>query len=213
MCVQKLRADQFGQCLLPFVHQSCLPICYLKTRKLNYTELYCIRYLLWVRKLVSSIKGRSQATVFDNRVLRNIFGLKREGVTGGWLQSRNEQFHGLWSLSNVFKQSGISGACGSYGREEKYIGESCALLRYYTASRDNSLPTFRDKLSVPSKKDSWALKMGPIGFPETSVRNYHYFLHNSSEKRRSHLRRAGNLKSYIEIVCGEIWRTDTSWKI
>jgi hypothetical protein len=68
----------------------------------------------------------------------------------------------------------------------------------------NFLPTFRDNLSVPSKKDSWALKMGPIDCPETSVRNYHYLLHNSPEKHRSHLSRPGNLKSFIEVVGGEM---------
>jgi len=32
---------------------------------------------------------------------------------------------------------------------------------------------------------SWPLKMGPIGCPETSVRNYHYTLRNIPEERRS----------------------------
>ena len=32
---------------------------------------------------------------------------------------------------------------------------------------------------------SWPLKMGPIGCPETSVRNYHYSLRNNSEERIS----------------------------
>jgi hypothetical protein len=31
--------------------------------------------------------------------------------------------------------------------------------------------------------DSWPLKMGLIGFPETSERNYHYSLRNSLEER------------------------------
>jgi len=34
------------------------------------------------------------------------------------------------------------------------------------------------------------MKMGPIGFPETSVRNYHYSLHNNPEEcssQTSHL--------------------------
>jgi len=29
--------------------------------------------------------------------------------------------------------------------------------------------------------------MGPIGCPETSVRNYHYTLRNIAQERRSHL--------------------------
>jgi len=34
--------------------------------------------------------------------------------------------------------------------------------------------------------DSWTLKMGPIGCPETSVRNYHYSLRNNLKERSSH---------------------------
>jgi len=33
---------------------------------------------------------------------------------------------------------------------------------------------------------SWPLKMGPIGFPETSVMNYHFTLCNISDEQRSH---------------------------
>jgi len=44
---------------------------------------------------------------------------------------------------------------------------------YYAASSGNSFPTLRDDLSVPT--------LGPIGCPETSVENYHYYVHNNSE--------------------------------
>jgi len=56
-----------------------------------------------------------------------------------------------------------------------------ALLGCCAAYNDDSLPTFRDNLSIPSsrvKKSkirpfiSWPLKLGPMGCPETSVRNY-----------------------------------------
>ena len=36
-------------------------------------------------------------------------------------------------------------------------------------------------------KDSWPLKMGLIGCPQKSVRNYHSLLHNTPEERSSHL--------------------------
>jgi hypothetical protein len=61
-----------------------------------------------------------------------------------------------------------------------------AVLRYYAASSGNSLPTFRDNLSVPSS--------GPIGCPDTSVKNYHYSLHNSPEERSSHILSGGRFK-------------------
>jgi hypothetical protein len=56
------------------------------------------------------------------------------------------------------------------------VDDIWALLQYYAAYSGNSLPTFRDNLSVPSSRSmiSWTLKMGPIGCPQTSVRNYHY---------------------------------------
>jgi len=54
------------------------------------------------------------------------------------------------------------------------VDENCALLDYYAACSGNFLPTFRDNLSVPSgvKYPIDPLKMGPIGCPATSVRNY-----------------------------------------
>jgi hypothetical protein len=35
--------------------------------------------------------------VFENRVLRRIFGQKRDEVTGGWRKLHNEKLHGLYS--------------------------------------------------------------------------------------------------------------------
>ena len=44
------------------------------------------------------------------------------------------------------------------------------------------------------------LKMGPIGFSETSVRNYHYSLRNSPKQSSSHLFSGESLKSHLEHV-------------
>jgi len=69
------------------------------------------------------------------------------------------------------------------------MDENCALPGYYAASNDNLLPTFRDYISVPSSmvKNSWPLKIGPTGFPETSARNYYYSLRNKPEERSSQI--------------------------
>jgi len=40
--------------------------------------------------------------------------------------------------------------------------------------------------------------MGPTASPETSIINYQYTLHNSSEELSSHLFRGGSLISHIE---------------
>jgi hypothetical protein len=39
--------------------------------------------------------------VFENRVLRGIFGPKRDGVAGGWVKLHNEELHNLYSSSNI----------------------------------------------------------------------------------------------------------------
>jgi hypothetical protein len=39
--------------------------------------------------------------VFENRVLRRIFGPKRDDVTGGWRKPHNEELHKLYSSPSV----------------------------------------------------------------------------------------------------------------
>jgi hypothetical protein len=41
--------------------------------------------------------------VFENRVLRRIFGLKRDEVTGGWRKLHNEELHGLYSSPSIVR--------------------------------------------------------------------------------------------------------------
>jgi hypothetical protein len=39
--------------------------------------------------------------VFENRVLRGIFGPKREKVVGGWGRLHNEELHNLYNSPNI----------------------------------------------------------------------------------------------------------------
>jgi len=41
--------------------------------------------------------------VFENRVLRRIFGLKRDEVTGEWGKLHNEELNDLYSLPNIVR--------------------------------------------------------------------------------------------------------------
>jgi hypothetical protein len=41
--------------------------------------------------------------VFENRVLRRIFGSKREEVAGGWRRLRNGELHNLYASPNVMR--------------------------------------------------------------------------------------------------------------
>jgi len=66
-------------------------------------------------------------------------------------------------------------------------------MGYYAASSGNSLLMFRGNLSVPTSRAIGP--MGPIGCPDTSVRNYHCPLRNNPKGRSSHLLRGGSFKS------------------
>jgi len=56
-------------------------------------------------------------------------------------------------------------------RFRREVDENCALLGCYAASSGNSIPTFRDNLSVPSSRVQESKKnvkknMGPISCPK-----------------------------------------------
>jgi hypothetical protein len=41
--------------------------------------------------------------VFENRMLRRMFGPKRDEVTGGWRKLHNEELHGLYSSPSIVR--------------------------------------------------------------------------------------------------------------
>jgi hypothetical protein len=56
-----------------------------------------------VRQFVCDIKGGTWLKVFENRVLKTIFGPKRDEVTGDWRKLHNEELHNLYSSLNIIR--------------------------------------------------------------------------------------------------------------
>ena len=46
---------------------------------------------------------KSKLRVFENGLLRRIFGPRRDGVTREWRQLHNEEFNDLYSSPNIFR--------------------------------------------------------------------------------------------------------------
>jgi hypothetical protein len=61
--------------------------------------------------------------VFENSVLRRIFGSKRDEVTGGWRKLHSEELHNLYSSPSIIRniksrRMGLAGYVARMGEEE-----------------------------------------------------------------------------------------------
>jgi hypothetical protein len=79
-----------------------------------------------------TLKEEPRLRVFENRVLRRMFGSKRDEVTAEWRKRHNEALHDLNShyfAGDKIKKNEIGGACSLDGRVERRVqgfgGETC----------------------------------------------------------------------------------------
>jgi hypothetical protein len=49
------------------------------------------------------LREEHRLRVFENRVLRRIFGPKRDEVTRGWRKLHNEELHNFYSSPNIIR--------------------------------------------------------------------------------------------------------------
>jgi hypothetical protein len=80
----------------PRAHHWFLSFKDQNTQKFNFT---CF---IWLRNWASHAKGRTYIEG-ENRVLRRIFGAKREEEAGGWKRLHNEERHKLYASSNIIR--------------------------------------------------------------------------------------------------------------
>jgi hypothetical protein len=59
--------------------------------------------LYWSENLAVILRQERRLSVFENSVLRRIFGPKRDEVTGGWRKSHNDELHGLNFSPNIIR--------------------------------------------------------------------------------------------------------------
>jgi hypothetical protein len=61
--------------------------------------------------------------VSGNRVLKTIFGPKREDVEGGWRRLHNAELHNLYASpkGDQMKEEEMGGTCNTHGRDEKCV--------------------------------------------------------------------------------------------
>jgi hypothetical protein len=74
--------------------------------------------------------------VFENWVLRRIFGPKREEVVGGWRRLHNEELHNLYTLPDIIMETKLRMRWAGYvAHMEEVRNVYKALVRKYEGKR------------------------------------------------------------------------------
>jgi hypothetical protein len=85
----------------------CLLVCSLKTKELKDTLLYYTIILPVVlygcETLSLTLRDKHRSRVFESRVLRGMFGQKRDEITGTWRKLHNDELHNLYSSANIIR--------------------------------------------------------------------------------------------------------------
>ena len=71
-----------------------------------------------------TLREERRLRVFENRVLRRIFGPKSDEVSGEWRKLHNEELNDLYCSHNIVRviksrKDVMGGACSTYGGEER----------------------------------------------------------------------------------------------
>jgi hypothetical protein len=80
-----------------------------------------------------SLTLREEHRVFENRVLRRIFGPERDEVTGRWRKLHNEELHDLYSSPGVIRM--IKSRRTRWARHAERMGENGNALVFWWESQ------------------------------------------------------------------------------
>ena len=100
-----------------------------------------------------TLRKEHRLRVFENRVLRRIFGPKRDGVTGEWRKLHNEELNDLYSSPNIVRsiKSRRMRWAGHVARMEKMRGVQKVLVGKPEGKRPLGRPSPRWEDNI--KKD------------------------------------------------------------
>jgi hypothetical protein len=89
----------------------------------NRVHLYCFAIVSTFLSVhyFTTLREEHRLRVFENRVVRKIFGPKRDEMMGDWRNLHNEELHNLYSpnIIRMIKEDEMGRACSTNGGDEE----------------------------------------------------------------------------------------------
>jgi hypothetical protein len=89
------------------------------------------------------LREERRLRVFENRVLRRLFGPKRDEVTGEWRKLHNEELSDLYSLPNIVRV--VKSRRMGWARHVARMGEGRAVHRVLEGKPEGKIPLGRSR--------------------------------------------------------------------
>jgi len=90
-----------------------------------------------------TLREERKLSVFENRVLRRIFGHRRDEVTGEWRRLHNEELNDLFSSPNVVRV--INSRRMKWAEHVARMGEERGIYRVFVAKPEGKRPLGRHR--------------------------------------------------------------------
>jgi hypothetical protein len=113
--------------LLSFSAESCVFQVAIQKTKIRVSRTVVLPVVLYGCETWSlTLREEQRLKVFENSVLRRIFGPKRDEVTGEWSRLHNDELIDLYSSPNInqvikSRKNEMGGAWSTHGGKEKCI--------------------------------------------------------------------------------------------
>jgi hypothetical protein len=96
---------KFGECLLPFGSEFSVLRLLSRNSKVKICNTIILPVVLYGCETWSlTLREEHRLRVFENRVLRGIFGHNRDEVTGEWRKLGSGELHSLYSSPDIIRQ-------------------------------------------------------------------------------------------------------------
>ncbi|KAJ4441865.1 hypothetical protein ANN_11725 [Periplaneta americana] len=105
------------------------------------------------------MKGTERLRVFENKVLRKIFGAKRDEVTGEWRNLHNAELHAMYYSPNIM--TNIKSRRSKWAGHVARIGESRNAYRVLVGRPEGKRPLGRPR---PRCEENIKMDLRAVGY-------------------------------------------------